>query len=206
MDLASIIAIAISNNIDTFGVSTAYVIKGIKITADKNLWISVISFIISSIAVVFGNLVSSFFSNEISKVISMTIFIVIGVFIIIEPYIKKLKIIKKNKSKTHKSNIIKEILDNPEKGDIDNSKSINFKEATLFGIALTINNIGGGISAGIAYLNPILVGLLSAIISFVIIASGSLISKLFKNNSVLSNNASLISGLLLILIGIKQII
>jgi putative sporulation protein YtaF len=104
----------------------------------------------------------------------------------------------------HKKGIC-HILLKPENADIDNSKHIDFREATLLGIALSINNVGGGVSAGMIGLNPFWVGLLSAVLSFFILWAGNYMAEFFIKWN-LSNKATIAAGILLIAIGIEQII
>ena len=195
--------IALANNIDNIGVRIAYSIRGIRIPTSKNLWISVITFIISSFAAFSGSVISGFLSKQISSIISMLFLITIGLWIILEPKLKKRSILKVE-SNAGKSNIYN-ILIKPETADMDNSKEIDFKEATFLGIALSINNIGGGLSAGMIGLNSFFVGLFSAIISFLALWSGNYITKFFDKWD-LGDKAALLSGILLIIIGIKQVL
>ncbi|ORX22641.1 sporulation membrane protein YtaF [Thermoanaerobacterium sp. PSU-2] len=195
--------IALANNVDNISVRIAYSIRGIKITAVKNLWISLITFIISSIAAISGNIISGVLSKHISSILSMILFISIGLWIAIEPYFKK-------NSDSHydiddKTKNIYDILKKPEEADVDDSKDIDFKEATFLGIALSINNIGGGLSAGMIGLNSFFIGFLSALISFIALWIGNYVTD-FLNRWNFRKKATVIAGLILILIGIKQII
>lgn len=88
---------------------------------------------------------------------------------------------------------------------MDNSKHIDFKEATLLGIALSINKVGGGLSAGMIGLNSFWVGFLSAVLSFLALWSGNFIAELFIKWKI-SNKATVVAGILLIVTGIEQII
>lgn len=93
----------------------------------------------------------------------------------------------------------------PEKADRDNSKHIDFKEATLLGIALSLNNVGGGLSAGILGVNAFLVAFLSAVLSFVALWAGNYVSALFIRLNI-AEKATIVAGLVLIAIGIEQIL
>jgi putative sporulation protein YtaF len=75
------------------------------------------------------------------------------------------------------------ILLNPENADIDNSKHIDFKEATLLGIVFSIDNVGGGVSAGMIGLSLFWVGLLSAVLSFLILWAGNYMAEFFINGT-----------------------
>jgi putative sporulation protein YtaF len=195
--------IALANNIDNIGVRIAYSIRGIKIPLPKNLWISLITFIISSFAAFSGSIISGFLSKQISSIVSMMFLIAIGLWIILEPQLRKRNVLREESNAGRKN--IYNILIKPENADMDDSKEIDFKEATFLGIALSINNIGGGLSAGMIGLNSFFVGLFSAVISFLALWSGNYITKFF-NKWNLGDKATILSGILLILIGIKQIL
>lgn len=200
MHLIYTVFIALINNLDNISVRIAYSIRGIKISILKNLWISVITFVISSLAAFSGNFLTKVLSSNISSILSMLLLIVIGLWIIIEPYFNKA-----SEDKIKQDPSIYNVLRNPEIADLDNSKDIDYKEATLLGVAMSVNNIGGGISAGMIGLNSILIGLFSAIISFLALWSGNYITEFFNKRN-LGNKANFASGIILILIGIKQVI
>lgn len=199
-----IIFISLANNLDNIGVRIAYSLRGIKISIQKNLWISFITFIISSFAAFLGATISGLIDKKLCSYISMFLLIIIGLWIIIDSQIKKRKNSVESTT-TKKSKNLLTILDKPECADLDNSKEIDFKEATLLGVALSINNIGGGISAGMIGLNSFYVGLLSAIISFLALFTGNYLTKIF-NKFDFGSKTTIISGIILILIGIKQIL
>ena len=196
------VLIALSNNIDNISVRIAYSIRGIKISLSKNIWISVITFIISTFAAYSGKLLSGLFSKEFSSIISMILLSAIGLWIIFGDYFKDKKV---NQADISKNVNVFDVLDKPEIADVDNSKTIDFKEATFLGIALSINNIGGGLSAGMIGLNSFLVGILSAIVSFIALFAGNFIADLF-NKWNFNKKANVFAGIILILIGIKQVL
>lgn len=196
--------IALANNVDNISVRIAYSIRGIKISVLKNMWISIITFLISSLAAFSGSIITKFFNARVSSILSMAILICIGLWIILEPYLNKNKNIKKS-SEVKKDNVIYDILKNPEKADKDDSKDIDFKEATFLGIALSLNNIGGGISAGMIGLSSPLVGFFSAVISFLSLWAGNYVTD-FLGKWNLNEKATVLAGFLLIIIGLKQVI
>lgn len=192
--------IALANNIDNIGVRIAYSIRGIKINTLKNLWISLITFVFSSFSALAGAGISGIFNRKLSSVISMALLCMIGIWIILGQYIKK-----ENMREEPDENNIFRVLREPEYADMDRFKSIDLKEATILGIALSINNIGGGISAGMIGLNEFLVGFLSALISFLALLTGNYITEFLKRYS-LGGKATILAGIALIAIGIKQIL
>jgi len=204
MHLVYIILIALANNLDNIGVRIAYSISGIRISLLKNIWIAVITFAISTFAAFSGSIMSGLCGKRLSSPISMVFLVLIGLWIIFEPYIKKernsgIRSVQRNR------NSIYAVYREPENADMDNSKDIDFKEATLLGVALSMNNIGGGLSAGMIGLNGFVVGLLSALISFLALWIGNYISGFF-NRWGMGSKASILTGIILIAIGIRQII
>jgi len=196
--------IALTNNVDNVGVRIAYSIRGIKISTLINLWIAVITFVISFFAAFSGTILSGLISKQLSCLIAMLLLSSIGLWMILEPYVKKKNdhiadaVQRNNISAAH-------VLLDPHKADMDNSKHIDFKEATLLGIALSINNVGGGISAGMIGLNSFWVGFLSAVLSFIALWLGNYIAAFFEKLNI-AQKTPVIAGLLLIAIGIEQIL
>ncbi|MGO9377233.1 MAG: sporulation membrane protein YtaF [Dissulfurispiraceae bacterium] len=196
--------IALTNNVDNVGVRIAYSIRGIRISTLINLWISVITFVISFFAAYSGTIISGLMSKELSSLIAMLLLSAIGMWMILEPYLKKRKEQHTGESIQQNKQSIGHVLVNPQNADMDDSKHIDFKEATLLGIALSINNVGGGVSAGIIGLNSFWVGFLSAVLSFLALWAGNYVAEFFVKWN-LSSKAAVISGLLLIAIGVEQI-
>jgi len=199
--------IALTNNFDNISVRIAYSIRGIRISMLNNIWISAITFIISTSAAMAGETIAGTIGKQISSFVSMALLSFIGSYMIFGDYIKRNKNIevplKENKSR--RNNGFLSIFSKPEDADIDDSKYIDFKEATFLGVALSINNIGGGLSAGMIGLNSFFIGLVSAIISFLALWAGNYMSAIFDRWKF-KNKANIIAGIILILIGIKQVI
>ncbi|MGD0232609.1 MAG: manganese efflux pump [Syntrophorhabdales bacterium] len=196
--------IASTNNLDNIGVRIAYSIRGIRINTLINIWISVITFVISFFAAFSGTAISGLISKEQSSLIAMLLLTAVGSWMILGPHLKKNNgpadtfIRLKEKGLGH-------ILLNPENADMDGSKHIDFREATLLGVALSINNIGGGVSAGMIGLNSFWVGFLSSVLSFLALWAGNYVAAFFTKWNI-SNKATVAAGLLLIAIGIEQVI
>jgi putative sporulation protein YtaF len=193
--------IALTNNVDNIGARIAYSIRGIKITIPVNLWISLITFVISFLAAYSGTKISGSL-GKISSVIAMVFLTTVGVKMIFEQYMGnkcgESPFLKRWKGVCH-------LLGKPEDADKDNLKHLDFKEATLLGIALSINNVGGGLSAGMIGLNSFLVGFLSAVLSFIALSAGNRAAEFFIKRKI-SNKAAIAGGILLIAIGIEQIL
>jgi putative sporulation protein YtaF len=202
MNLLYMIFIALANNLDNISVRIAYSVRGIRISTFKNLWISFITFLIATLAAFSGTELSTIFSSKITSVISMLLLSGIGILIIREQFAKKDTVDgKEGKNKKGLFNILRK----PEIADMDGSKEIDFKEATILGIALSLDIIGGGFSAGMMRLNIFLMGFLSALVSFLALWTGNYISA-FLNRLGLGKKAAFLSGIVIIAIGLKQIL
>ena len=200
--LLYIIIISLTNNLDNLGVRIAYSMRGIKMTHPINLWISVLTFTITMVAAYLGAGVSGWFDHKVSSVIVMMILVVIGLQMIWQSCRTKNNV----REVLDEKNIpgVMDVLVHPEKGDRDHSKNIEFGEATLLGIALSLNNIGGGFSAGMLGLNIFWVGLSSALFSFLALWGGNYVAEYCEKKN-LSDRATVIAGLVLIVIGIAQV-
>ena len=175
--------------------------EGIKISTRINFWIAVITFGISFLAASSGTMIKGSLGKQFSSVIATVLLVSIGSWMILEPYLKK-KCIEKLPEENSKSIIC--IFLKPKNADMDNSKHIDFKEGTLLGIALSINNIGGGLSAGIIGLNSLLVGSLSAVLSFLALWAGNYFAEFFIKHNM-TDKATVVGGVVLIAIGIEQL-
>lgn len=191
------VLIALANSIDSLGAWIAFSLKGIKITLQLNLWISFVTFVISSASAWAGGLLLGVLDERLCAWISMAVFVAMGAWFLLEPFMKRRK-------RAREGSVIIGILEHPEEADLNGSNDIDFKEATLLGIALSINNVCGSFSAGMIGLDPWLVSLFSAVISFGALWVGKWISLLFAKHR-LGDKAAVVSGVILILVGIKQI-
>lgn len=196
--------IAFTNNLDNIGVRIAYSIRGITITPLINGWISVITFVISFFSAFFGTILSEFLGKQACSIIAMLLLTAIGLWMIFEPYIRRNDYSIIESDQGMKKSIFHVLL-NPIHADMDNSKHIDFKEATLLGFGLSINNVGGAVSAGMIGLNSFWVGLLSAVLSFLALWAGNYIAAVFIKWKI-THKATVAAGILLIAIGIEQII
>lgn len=205
MHLISTLLFAISANIDNFSVSIAYGIKEIKIGKWSNILIAVISGIGTFLSMSIGLFITKLVSARIANILGCTILITLGVWFIINYFIStnKKKVIKLNEIKNNPM-IYKEILDNPEKADKDNSGSIDTKESVTLAFALTINNFGLGIGASITGLNVLLTTCCTIFFSIIAILLGYLIGNSCLSK-LLGKYAPLVSGIIIVSLGIYEL-
>ena len=124
--------IALTNNVDNVAARIAYSIRGIRISIPINIWISVITFIISGFAAYSGTMISGILSKRVSSFIGMALLSAIGLWMILEQYVKK-NDDAEGEEEEGKDGVFR-IMGHPEKADMDRSKRIDFKEATVLGV------------------------------------------------------------------------
>lgn len=198
MEILYALFIALASNLDTIGVRIAYTVQGIKVSHGINLWMALIGFTVSALASRSGTVLAALLPGKSARLVSMVLLVLIGLWMMLEPYLPK-------REKHHRrSPGMLEILADPLEADRDRSKHIDFKEATVLGTALSLNNIGGGFSAGILGINWLLMGFLSALISWLVFWAGNQLTGYLDQTSW-GTRAPLVAGLLLILMGLKQL-
>lgn len=193
------IAIASANNVDNLGARIAYSIQGTRVDTAINLWISAITFVISAFAAFSGTAAIAAFGTNVAPFIATGMLVTLGLWMIVQARRQSWHE-KIHEEKTATKHLT--ILRKPHHADIDNSKHIDFKEGTILGVALSLNNIGGGMSAGFLGIDPLLVGALSAIISFVALFAGNYVAEYFVKRHI-ADKAAIAGGMILILIGLE---
>lgn len=195
----AIIGIGIASNLDNAGVGIAYGVKHTKIQLIANIIIALMGFSLALIGGLFGNWISLWLSPQICQLISMAVLVIIGVWVLCQQFLSKTTI---ENSPNH--NFVVRILRNLEEADFDKSKTIGILESIVLGIALSVNNLAGGFSAGITHLDIWTTALISGVFSFMTIGLCVMFGFKFASGR-LGDKASAVSGIMLILIGLRQI-
>ena len=191
------IFIAFVNNVDNISARVAFSVKGIYISNRVNLFISFITLILTGGATFLGQTATGFIDKNISSVISMVMFVGMGIWIIIDTYVKM------GKKKESKNSLFM-IMESPEKADSNDSKDIDLFEAIVLGVALSINNIAGGFAAGMMGLNFILIGVASAVFNYLALWAGNYLTDIIIKLK-LGVKATFLSGILLVAFGVFQL-
>ena len=172
--------LAISTSIDAIGIGMTYGIRHIDVSKKVIIILFGIAVIISSVAIIIGNTLAQFFSENITKWIGGFLLILMGTGMFFQK---------------------------PDTFDLDNSKHIDMKEAVYLGIALSIDSFSVGIGTGMigtaSFLFPFLVALFQVVFLWV----GKKIGIRIQEKSHMPNFGwSIISAVLLIGIGILRIL
>ena len=196
MNILSLLTFIFICSIDNLIVAIAYGLKNIKVNLSANLIIGFVSALGTFISMKFGNLLLYIIPNKIASLIGSLILISIGVWFIFD-WIKKDNNIPKIESYN--------LIDCPERADQDYSGYIDLKESFSLSLALTINNFALGIGGSISGLNLWTTSIFILLFSIFLIPLGIFIGSKISYTKI-GNKSSLLSGLLLIILAIFQLL
>lgn len=181
---------------DSLLVSISYSIKKISISFKSILLISSISSISLLISLIIGSEIKNILNPLMGNIMCFIFLLLLGLYNIFQD---KIKIIL---SKNNKQ-IIKIYLDETN-ADLDNSKSLNFKESIFLSIVLSLDSLIGGISIGFMNYSIIHIVILSLVLNIIFIFIGNNIGK--KIGNLINFNSNYITGIILIILGIFKIL
>lgn len=176
--------------IDVLLISISFGIKQMDIKLRYNIFISVMTGICTFLAMLFGNVFSSFISPSIGNTVgALILFFLSG------------KVLSDSaKTKHPKTNLLEELKTNPEAIDRNQSGTTELFEIFLLGLLLSLNNVGLGFSASLAELNIMLVSVLSFLFSFIFLKIGFYIGKKC-DSKLIQKHADTLSAFIMILLG-----
>ena len=213
--------LALSASIDSLGVGITYGLRKTKICISAFLVLFILSITFTSVSILLGHLITSLISDFFVNLLGALILFFIGVFIILGATINNKKTTEiENINIENNTNISKEynffikclgitinIIKDPVNSDIDKSNKIDIKEAIFLGVTLSLDSIGIGFGGSTIGVNSFIFPLLISIFQIIFLSFGSLISKKISNASKIPSKMwNIISGVLLICIGIIKII
>ncbi len=211
LHLLTILLLAVSSNLDNVGVGASYGIRRINIPITSNLLIAGITSSGTFLSILLGETIYRFLSPETAGLLGGGIIIAAGIWVIFQekilrrargPQEEQPKIAATGLRRFGFKQIIM-ILNNPIIADWDFSGHIDLKEATALALGLTLNNIPNGVGAGMLGLNAAITTSVVFLFSIVTVWIGISCGQLgFRR---LGDSAGLISGLLLIVIGVYEI-
>ncbi|MMZ63519.1 hypothetical protein D1872_257810 [compost metagenome] len=197
----AVVVIGLASNLDNAGVGIAYGVRKIRIPWYSNLAISIISFLATLLSGMFGNWLALWIHPWIGQLIGTIVIVSVGVWVLLQPFVEKKTVSLDQEA----NNPVTRLLRYPEEADKDSSKSISLGESILLGIALAMNALAGGFNAGITHLNIWYTSLSVGVFSFLLLAVCAEFGEKYAAEK-LGNRATIISGLLLILIGVHQML
>ena len=205
MNILSIFLLCLAPNLDNMAIGLAYGAKKISVPPKSNLAIALFSGFATFVSSFFGNLLTNYIPNYLGNVIGGSIVSIMGIYTIISYLHSRMKTKKIQESNYMYIDNIRAVMNDPSIADRDYSGDISLKESILLGIALALNCLGTGFGAGMAGVNILVLTAAVTVFSLFTISIGALIGKRYATK-LLGDRATLISGMILLLVGIYQII
>lgn len=201
MNILSAILFSISSNLDNIVIGIAYGIKKIKIGFLSNFLIAIITSLGTFASMYLGKFIINFFPPVFTNLLGSGIILLLGLYFLIQSITNFSNKNIKNISLKNSDSMI----EYAKYSDKNNSGHIEIKEAIAVGFGLTFNNIGTGIAASVAGVNILETILFTFIFSMLLITIGFYLgNKIF--GKFFGKFAPLISGILLIILGILELI
>lgn len=202
------LAINCALSVDTFASCFAYGASKIKIKASINILLNLICTGIFSLAFLAGTLLSGIIDDNIEKYVSFTILLTVGTVKFFSEILKMWILSSENKRrsvgfKMFGIGFILTVAANCTKADVNCDKLLSAKEATVLALALSIDSVGVGLSAGVSGLSFFITAPLCFLIGFAAALLGDVLGR--KIASKTKFNLSPLSGLILICLAVSKL-
>jgi len=184
-------------------IGLAYGARKINVPFKSNLAIALFSGFATLISSFLGNLLTNYIPNYLGNIIGGSIVSAMGIYTIVS-YLHT-KISKVQDSNYMCLDSIKAVMNDPSIADKDYSGDISLKESILLGIALAVNCLGTGFGAGMSGVHIGVLTVAVIIFSLITISLGALVGRRYAAR-FLGDRATIISGLLLLAVGVYQML
>ncbi len=212
----TVFLLAISCNLDNVGVGIAYGARGIGIPLASNFLIALITAAGTGLCIVFGRQIFQFLPAEVGVLLGAVLLIGMGVWVIRQEVgerrrqgqevheVKPTGPATEPAQKSWLQRLIL-ILQHPVLADRDSSGHIDLRESVLLSLALMLNNVPNGVGAGLLGLSTLLTTLMVGVLSILTFWLGIGLGRSLGVRW-LGRHAGTLSGVLLIVLGLVEII
>jgi putative sporulation protein YtaF len=211
LELISSILFGLAVSADGFAAGMAYGVKKIKIPIFSLLVIALASALAVSISMFCGRGLAMGLSPELASRLGALTILVLGSYFVLQALGEKISTIDTEAEQPIISvsikplGIIVQILKEPARADFDCSGIISAREAFFLGLALALDAMGAGVGVAMAGLNIFYTVLAVGVLKFILVNLGLLVGAFF-NQAWINSLSAVISGLILIIIGISEFI
>ncbi len=219
LHIFSIALISISSNADSFAIAIAYGIRKVRIAILPNLLIASVSSFGTFLSMSLGQTIGGYLPRSISTMLGSGVLISIGILGISAAILQERQRRKIEKYRQENPGELRSIDSTQSSNDAlqengqytdlpaitlrNSSRYMTIKESIPLAFSLTINNIGGGIGAGIASLNVPFTTALTFIFAILAVLVGCALGQNFAKKMT-EYWAHLLSSISIILIGIYE--
>ena len=191
-------------SIDTFISSLAYGTNKIKIPFSSAMIINIICSLFLAVSILLGEFFEPYVSENLIQLISFFLLFSLGTIKLFNKKIKELfNYLKQISLKQSKVNFFMNIYTNPEKADLDTSKSLSSKEAIWLALTLAVDGLSVGFGAGLTNINHFLVIFFTLFSDMIAIYLGCYIGNRIAKKT--SFDLSWLSGLILIFLAFSKL-
>ena len=194
MQLLPAILIAAVSNLDNLGVGVALGIRGTRIATIPNFIIAAMTMAGTAAAMSSGRALSRLIAPSTAASLGAVIIIAVGATTLLAtPFAGRTP---------RRPRRVLPATDVQRRGNAPTP--ISYREALVLGLALSLNNIGSGVGAGIAGIPPLATTLLAGAFSLVAIGGGSSVGRCLRR-PLLGDFAPLASGVALVAVGLAML-
>lgn len=201
MHYISTVSLLLSLSIDFLIAGVTLALSNIKVPKKAIIFLSIINTSFLIISIIIGSIIIKYLNSNLIFLIPSFIFIILGIEKILETIIKKLQS-KKYQLRIFNTLFILQIYNNPNKIDLDKSKTLSIKELIILSLSLSMDNFVIGIGLSISSYSILFILISNLIISYLLFY---LANRYFINFSKSKDNGTLISGIIFLIIGIYRL-
>lgn len=191
---------SVSANLDNVVIGIAFGVNQIKLSWASNLLIAMITSVGTYLSMTIGKYAAAYLSANTANLLGSGMIIAMGLYF----FVRSLFVMLKNRKVREVAvKNMEDMLDYATESDQNANGSISLREAMFLGFGLTMNNLGTGIAASAAGVDIKLTVLFTFVLSFLFVMVGHTLGKKVLGR-VLGHLAPMLSGLLLVLLGLFQ--
>lgn len=204
--MLSAVLLIIAISIDAFAVSITYGIKKIKIPFVSAMIISLTGTGFLLLSLFLAKLVTNYIDKSICTILSIILLMTIGFTDLFQSSIKSY--LRKHKGQANVSfsvfniSFAVDIFLDETKADRDNSKTLSAKEAIMLAIALSVDSLATGFSAGLSITNILAQIVMCFFAGIIFCLAGRAIGEKIQAKSRI--DLSWLSGVILIILAISK--
>ncbi len=190
------VLIGIAGNLDNLGVGVAYGVRKIGIPFRSNFFIALVAAAGTLVVAYAGLGIGHVLRPEIANIIGSAVIIAVGIWVLWP---------RRAPAPSTATKDAIGLVYHPEQADVDLSGDISVMESLALSVGLGLNAWAGGFGGGMVGLPPWLLALATGLLSFATLLAGEHVGRRAPG-SWLGPKATVAAGVLLILIGIKDLV
>jgi putative sporulation protein YtaF len=187
-----LITLSLATSLDSLGVGVAFGLAGTRIRFVAHAIIGAVMLAITVAGVALGNDLTAYLPEEASRWLSAILFAGVGIGML-APVLKGFR-----------TSRYAESFDDAATPQAAGGGQVRRREAFALGFVLSINNVGGGISAGLIHLSPLEMGALSVLFNILCLGIGHRAGACLRRTPIRSW-AQGVAGIALVAIGVYQL-